>query len=178
MPAQYHVCALGIGNDQIGNTFGRTRNTGYCTRRERWRSDQHDRLRGRGTVGGPASRPGRQDRRRSSVSLRHRGVDRGSPQDESAFLEKLGTPDRWKDRALRGGNAIVSKESEDQVQVGGPIELRDMSSDRLLVIADVLAKSVELAHDEREVTRYLRSSSPSRKSLRIMDALCGAERQC
>lgn len=42
---------------------------------------------------------------------------------------------------------------EDQVSVGGPIAIAEMSLPRLLTVADVLAKSVALASDERDVTK-------------------------
>jgi uncharacterized Rmd1/YagE family protein len=46
----------------------------------------------------------------------------------------------------------LADEDEDQVPAGGPIQVRAMSPERLLVVSDVLAKSVVLAHDERQVT--------------------------
>src|ERR1700742_1998393 len=62
-----------------------------------------------------------------------------SPEDEAHFLERLnprvvgGKPERFEEEtavvALAGG-------AEDQVQAGGPIQLRDMLLERLLVIAD------------------------------------------
>jgi required for meiotic nuclear division protein 1 len=59
-------------------------------------------------------------------------------QQEQEFLEKL--------------TIKPADEDEDQVPAGGPIQVRAMSPERLLVISDVLAKSVVLAHDERQVT--------------------------
>ena len=61
--------------------------------------------------------------------------------------------------------AQFASEPEDQVQAGGPIQLRDMSPERLLVIADVLAKSVALAHDEREVAKVFEIIEPFAKEL-------------
>jgi uncharacterized Rmd1/YagE family protein len=45
----------------------------------------------------------------------------------------------------------ASAEPEDHIPPGGPICVKTMSAERLLVVADALAKSVALAHDEREV---------------------------
>ncbi|HET6376896.1 MAG TPA: RMD1 family protein [Methylocella sp.] len=45
----------------------------------------------------------------------------------------------------------VSPDLEDKVPPGGAITLKDLSPQRLLVVADALAKSVSLARDEREV---------------------------
>jgi uncharacterized Rmd1/YagE family protein len=63
------------------------------------------------------------------------------PEEESATVEILG-------------------ETEDQVGSGGPIHVRDMSIARLLVVSDVLAKSVVLAHDEREVAHVFETIEP------------------
>jgi uncharacterized Rmd1/YagE family protein len=63
------------------------------------------------------------------------------PEEESATVELLG-------------------ETEDQVGSGGPIHVRDMSMARLLVVSDVLAKSVVLAHDEREVAKVFETIEP------------------
>ena len=90
-----------------------------------------------------------------------------SPQDESGFLEKLtsrigGKLERFEEETA---TVVVASEPEDQVQAGGPIQLRDMSPERLLVIADVLAKSVVLAHDEREVAKVFEIIEPFTKEL-------------
>ena len=63
------------------------------------------------------------------------------PEEETATVELLG-------------------ESDDQVASGGPIHVRDMSMARLLVVSDVLAKSVVLAHDEREVAKVFETIEP------------------
>ncbi|HZH51760.1 MAG TPA: RMD1 family protein [Microvirga sp.] len=44
----------------------------------------------------------------------------------------------------------LSPDKEDQIPPGGPIYLRKISTERLIVIADALAKSVALARDEKE----------------------------
>ena len=49
----------------------------------------------------------------------------------------------------------VSPGGADQIAPGGPIQVRDLSAARLLVIADALAKTVSLARDEREVNSVL-----------------------
>jgi required for meiotic nuclear division protein 1 len=90
-----------------------------------------------------------------------------SPEDEARFLERLkprvgGKLERFEEEtavvALAGG-------TEDQVQAGGPIQLRDMLLERLLVIADVLAKSVALADDERQVAKVFEIIEPFAKEL-------------
>ena len=59
----------------------------------------------------------------------------------------------------------LAGEAEDQVPAGGPVQLREMSPERLLVIADVLAKSVVLAHDERDVAKVFEIIEPFAKEL-------------
>jgi uncharacterized Rmd1/YagE family protein len=45
----------------------------------------------------------------------------------------------------------ISPEHDDKIPPGGRIAMKDLSSQRLLVVADALAKSVSLGRDEREV---------------------------
>ena len=45
----------------------------------------------------------------------------------------------------------VAPEADDRVTPGGAIAIRDLSPDRLLVVADALAKTVSLGRDERAV---------------------------
>jgi uncharacterized Rmd1/YagE family protein len=90
-----------------------------------------------------------------------------SPEDEVDFLETLKPRIGSKLVRFEEETAIVTlaSETEDQVQAGGPIQLRDISLERLLVIADVLAKSVVLAHDEREVAKVFEIIEPFAKEL-------------
>src|SRR6201996_2774894 len=84
-----------------------------------------------------------------------------SMEEEAAFLERL---------LPRIGGRMVPPEEEaatvelvgenDQGAAGGPIHVRDMSIARLLVVSDVLAKSVVLAHDERDVARVFETIEP------------------
>jgi uncharacterized Rmd1/YagE family protein len=90
-----------------------------------------------------------------------------SPEDEIDFLERLKPRIGGKLAHFEEETAIVAlvSEAEDQVQAGGPIQLRDMLPERLLVIADALAKSVVLAHDEREVEKVFEIIEPFAKEL-------------
>jgi uncharacterized Rmd1/YagE family protein len=90
-----------------------------------------------------------------------------SPQDETGFLERLKPRIGGKLARFEEETAVVAhaSEAEDQVQAGGPIQLRDMSLERLLVIADVLAKSVVLADDERAVAKVFEIIEPFAKEL-------------
>jgi uncharacterized Rmd1/YagE family protein len=87
--------------------------------------------------------------------------------EETGFLDALKSRIGGK-LARREEEAVTlacAGETEDQVPSGGPVQLRDMSPERLLVIADVLAKSVVLAHDEREVAKVFEIIEPFAKEL-------------
>jgi uncharacterized Rmd1/YagE family protein len=90
-----------------------------------------------------------------------------SSEDERVFREKLTPRIGGQFTRFEEETAIVtlSDEKEDQVQAGGPVQLRDMSPERLLVIADVLAKSVVLARDERDVAKVFEIIEPFAKEL-------------
>jgi required for meiotic nuclear division protein 1 len=90
-----------------------------------------------------------------------------SAEDEARFLERLSERIGGKLESLEQETATIelSAEGEDQVPAGGPIHVRDMSLERLLVISDVLAKSVVLAHDEREVAKVFEVIEPFAKEL-------------
>jgi uncharacterized Rmd1/YagE family protein len=78
-----------------------------------------------------------------------------TPEEESAFLEKISTRIAGRLSVAEEERAFVeiAGGADDQISAGGPITLGDMSLPRLLLVADALAKSVALASDERDVTR-------------------------
>jgi uncharacterized Rmd1/YagE family protein len=90
-----------------------------------------------------------------------------SPEDERSFLDKLKPRIGGKLAPFEEETATVelTSETEDQVPAGGPIQVREMSPERLLVISDVLAKSVVLAHDEREVAQVFEVIEPFAREL-------------
>ena len=59
----------------------------------------------------------------------------------------------------------VARESDEPIPAGGPIPVREMSLERLLVVADALAKSVVLARDEKEVTNVFDVIEPFAREL-------------
>jgi required for meiotic nuclear division protein 1 len=90
-----------------------------------------------------------------------------SQQQEQELLEKLsarvsGRLDRYEEETAL---VKLAEEDEDQVPAGGPILVRAMSPERLLVISDVLAKSVVLAHDERRVAEVFEVIEPFAREL-------------
>ena len=54
----------------------------------------------------------------------------------------------------------IAPDKDDQVELGGPISVKDLSPARLLVIADALAKNIGLVRDEREVNKVLELIEP------------------
>jgi uncharacterized Rmd1/YagE family protein len=54
----------------------------------------------------------------------------------------------------------IAPGQDDQIVPGGAIMIKDTSPPRLVVVADVLAKNVALAHDEREVSRVFEIVEP------------------
>jgi uncharacterized Rmd1/YagE family protein len=87
--------------------------------------------------------------------------------DEPAFLEKV-TPritSRFSGKEEETATIRLVAEQDDQVSLGGSIDVKAMSLERLLIIADVLAKSVVLAHDEREVAKVFEIIEPFAQQL-------------
>ena len=90
-----------------------------------------------------------------------------SAQEEKDFLERVSTrcfgkvtphEEEW-------AKVEVAKEAEEPIPVGGPILVREMSLERLLVVADALAKSVVLGRDEREAANVLDTIEPFAREL-------------
>jgi uncharacterized Rmd1/YagE family protein len=79
--------------------------------------------------------------------LRSRLIRPVRPREEETALVEI-TPDR-----------------DEQILPGGPITLKTMTPDHLIVIADALSKSVVLAHDEREVTAVFDLVEPFARQL-------------
>jgi uncharacterized Rmd1/YagE family protein len=56
-------------------------------------------------------------------------------------------------------------DKDEQIMPGGPIALKTITPDALIVIADALSKSVVLAHDERQVASVLDQVEPFARQL-------------
>jgi len=80
-----------------------------------------------------------------------------SPVEEDDFLRQIRPRVSGERVRVDDETAVLelSPEGADQVLPGGPIQVRDLSTARLLVLADALAKTVSLARDEREVNAVL-----------------------
>lgn len=90
-----------------------------------------------------------------------------SPIEEDDILRKLaprvaGAVTRLDDEAAL---MEVTPDKEDQVPPGGPIQVRDLAPERFLVVADALAKSVAMAHNERQVSAVFDVIDPLARDL-------------
>jgi required for meiotic nuclear division protein 1 len=85
-----------------------------------------------------------------------------SAEEETGFLERLGdrTFGKIAPPEEEWANIQVAKEAEEPIPVGGPILVRELSLERLLLVSDALAKSVVLGRDEREVTNVFDTIEP------------------
>jgi uncharacterized Rmd1/YagE family protein len=86
--------------------------------------------------------------------------------EEAAFLTALkprisGEFSRYEEEDAE----VELYEKEEGIQPGGPIRVTAFSDDHLLVIADVLAKSAVLAHDERRVAAVFEVIEPFARRL-------------
>ncbi len=59
----------------------------------------------------------------------------------------------------------IVRDKDDQILPGGPITLKTLTPDHLIVIADALSKSVVLARDEREVAAVFELTEPFARQL-------------
>jgi uncharacterized Rmd1/YagE family protein len=59
----------------------------------------------------------------------------------------------------------LSEERDEQIPPGGPIYVKTLSAERILVISEALAKSAVLAHDEREVASVFDKIEPFAREL-------------
>ena len=87
--------------------------------------------------------------------------------EEAEFLERLHartfgkiTPseEEW-------AKIQIAREAGEPIPVGGPILVKEFSLERLLVVADALAKSVVLGRDEREVANVFDTIEPFAREL-------------
>jgi uncharacterized Rmd1/YagE family protein len=86
---------------------------------------------------------------------------------EAEFLERLNsrTSGKITPREEEWAKVQVAREAEEPIPVGGPIQVREMSLERLLVVSDALAKSVVLGRDEREVANVFDTIEPLAREL-------------
>ena len=89
--------------------------------------------------------------------------------EEGEFLERLHSRTFGKITPYEEEWAKIQvRESEEpipNIPVGGPIVVRELSLERMLVVADALAKSVVLARDEKQVANVLDTIEPFAREL-------------
>jgi uncharacterized Rmd1/YagE family protein len=87
--------------------------------------------------------------------------------EEDAVLRTLWPRIKSEYKGREEETAVVelSEERDDQVPPGGPIYVKSLSVERILVISDALAKSTVLAHDEREVATVFDRIEPFAREL-------------
>ena len=61
--------------------------------------------------------------------------------------------------------AVVEVAAEDQIPPGGPVGVKEMSLDRLILVAYALSDSVVLAHDERDIAAVFDQIEPFAREL-------------
>lgn len=90
------------------------------------------------------------------------------PVEEAAFLKSLRAvvDDPVDEPEQEEVELAVDPASDERVGATGVVHLRQLSVERLLLVADVLAKSVVLADDEIRVARVFDSIEPVAESLR------------
>jgi len=70
----------------------------------------------------------------------------------------------------------LSADADDHIPPGGPMCIKTMAPERLLVISDALAKSVVLAHDEREAASVFDVIQPFARELAEYGRTAGGRR--
>jgi uncharacterized Rmd1/YagE family protein len=90
-----------------------------------------------------------------------------SPIEEDEVLRGLGPrlAGAFASREEETAAIEMASDREDHVPPGGPIQIAAPAPERLLVVADALAKSVVLARDEREVAAVLDVTEPFARHL-------------
>jgi uncharacterized Rmd1/YagE family protein len=86
---------------------------------------------------------------------------------EAEFVERLlpRTFGRITPREEEWAKIQIAREGGEPIPAGGPILVRDMSPERLMVVSDALAKSVVLGRDEREVANVFDVIEPFAREL-------------
>ncbi len=70
----------------------------------------------------------------------------------------------------------LAPQQDDQIPPGGPISLQNLSPDRLILIAEALAKSTVLARHEREVAAVFDTTEPFARELAKSGRMHGGRR--
>src|SRR6185312_74154 len=85
-------------------------------------------------------------------------------------------PFKTREREDETAQIEISTEREDQIPAGGPIYVRDLALERLLLVAYALADSVVLARDEKEVASVFDTIEPFARELAVSGKTPGGRR--
>lgn len=85
-------------------------------------------------------------------------------------------PFKTREREDETAQIEISTEREDQIPAGGPIYVRDLALERLLLVAYALADSVVLARDEKEVASVFDTIEPFARELAVEGKTPGGRR--
>jgi uncharacterized Rmd1/YagE family protein len=101
-----------------------------------------------------------------------------SPIEEDEVLRGLAPriTGEFKRREEESAVIELSVERDEQIPPGGPIYLKTVAHERLLVISEALAKSVVLAQDEREVASVFDQIEPFARKLAETGRIPGGRR--
>lgn len=89
---------------------------------------------------------------------------------------RISGPFKVREREDESAQIETSAEREDQIPAGGPIYVRDLALERLLLVAYALADSVVLARDEKEVASVFDVIEPFARKLAIGGRTPGGRR--
>lgn len=89
---------------------------------------------------------------------------------------RISGPFKVREREDESAQIEISAEREDQIPAGGPIYVRDLALERLLLVAYALADSVVLARDEKEVASVFDVIEPFARKLAIGGRTPGGRR--
>jgi uncharacterized Rmd1/YagE family protein len=101
-----------------------------------------------------------------------------TPLEEDEVLRTLRPRIAGEFKAREEETAVIelSADREDQIPPGGPIYVKSLAPERLVVISDALAKSVVLSRDEREVSAVFDRIEPFARELALKGRTPGGRR--
>jgi uncharacterized Rmd1/YagE family protein len=101
-----------------------------------------------------------------------------SPLEEDDFLRMIKPRVTQAISRIEDETALINiaPDMDDQVPPGGPVRVKNLAPERLLTIADALAKSVALAHDEKAVSAVFDVIDPLASALALTGKTPGNRR--
>ncbi|MFN3402434.1 MAG: RMD1 family protein, partial [Ferrovibrio sp.] len=102
-----------------------------------------------------------------------------SPVEEDDLLRKISArvSGPYKPMEDEIVTVLLDSSGDDQIPPGGPLQLKELTPERFLIIADALAKSVALAHNERQVGAVFDIIDPLASSMAASGKVPGNRKQ-